>query len=201
MKNKITFYNLMTPSVIISVILLVLSIIGMIMCLFSENHNLDILLTISGGVFSGIIMYWLSNIRQTYVRELEHELALMIKLRDLCNQNARELDYVINHKEIIDDFEGFFLTAFNKMEEAQSILFDNMSYELFCKCCYDKENPIDYSVTNDLLEQYQNVGDRETEILTLIYKLSQMQKSTSEKVRRPLEENKSKINVCYKFGL
>ncbi|MBO5715209.1 MAG: hypothetical protein J6S23_02305 [Clostridia bacterium] len=201
MKNKIKLNTLLTKSILVSIIILLLSLIGIVVCFVFKSHILDLILTISGGIFTGIIMYWLSNIRQTYLRKLEHEQSLMLKLQNLCNQNVREIDYFINRKELIDDFNNFFLNAFNKMEEAQTILFDNMPYELFCCCCFDKENPINYSATNNLFDDYQNVKDIETEILPLLYKLSQMQKSTSEKLKKPIEEHKNKIDACYKFGL
>jgi tRNA uridine 5-carbamoylmethylation protein Kti12 len=159
------------------------------------------LLTICGGIITGLIVYWLTNIRQSSLSKIEKEYLILLKVRNLCCKNIREINHIIEKNTYFSNFDSSFYAMFDKMEEVQSILYDIMSKELFLKCKLEENNPLNYDITNALFDKYQQAGDIEVEMQPLLTKLREIQKETSEKITPILGKYKQTLDICKKSGL
>lgn len=158
-------------------------------------------MTLAGGIITGLIVYLLTNVREASYNKMKDDYELLLKLRDLCNKNVWEIKYIAKQTSIEEDLDDLFSRLFNNLESAQSILYDRMSDDLYCKCGLDQDDPLEYIVTDSIHETYRNSEDLELSIIPIITKISDCQSVVVERISPVIQEYKAKIELCSKFGI
>lgn len=158
-------------------------------------------MTLGGGIVTGLIVYLLTNVREASHTKMKDDYRLLLELRDVCNKNVWEIKYIAKQTSIEEDLDDLFSRLFNNLESAQSILYDRMSDDLYCKCDLDKDDPLDYSVTDSIHTMYRYSEDLELSIVPIMNKILDCQSIVLERISPIIQEYKSKIVLCSKFGV
>lgn len=203
-KQKIKIFSISTIKWLIG--LIVLSLIFICSSLILNYYELcvwvsNLFVTLGGGIVTGLIVYLLTNLREVSHTKMKDDYRLLLGLRDVCNKNIWEIKYITKQTSIEEDLDDLFSRPFNNLESAQSILYDKMSEDLYCKCGLEKDNPLEYIVADSINEAYRNSEYLELSIIPIITKTSDCQSVVVERISPVIQEYKAKIELCSRFGI
>ena len=205
MKKLLVFFRL--PTVIAGAILASTSAIMLILSFVFFNVYpwfSNVMISAACGIITGLVLYFLTNLRTNSYSEAKCEYELLLKVRNDALNIIRDSQYYIKCRCLWnEDIEAddFFRRVYEKTETVQSILFDHISWELYQEAGLEEDNPVDLAATEKLWNKYIEAEDTEEIIDDLLSQNINLLNSLITALKKPLQKRKDKLSTYDKYNV